>query len=125
MIKYRQLDPNTCSIVVSVQAPRPDEQMLAQIADVCRWYAAAGPPTSRRQAAALAELAHITAGRTDLLARYAGQSLARHDSGPEAAVCERAAQLCITAGADMSLIDRWSREGRGRDATRTGQHRQQ
>ena len=100
--------------MVGVQALSPDEQMLAQIADVCRWFAAGGPPTSRRQAAALAELAHITAGRTDLLARYAGQTLARHDNGPEAAVRERAAQLCITAGADMSLIDRWSREGRGR-----------
>lgn len=91
-----------------MRKPGADEQMLAQIADVCRWYAAGGPPTAQRQAAALAELAHITAGRTDLLARYAGQSLASHDTGPDATVHERAAQLCITAGADMSLIDRWS-----------------
>jgi hypothetical protein len=95
-----------------VHAPDTDEQMLAQIAGVCRWYAAGGPPTAQRQAAALAELAHITARRTDLLARYAGQSLARHDTGPDATVHERAAQLCITAGADMSLIDRWSRQDR-------------
>ena len=103
-----------------MQEPGTDEQVLAQIADVCRWYAAGGPPTARRQAVALAELAHITAGRTDLLARYAGQSLAMHDTGPDTAVHERAAQLCITAGADMSLIDRWSRQSRSRNAARTG-----
>ena len=50
--------------------------MLAQIEDVCRWYAVGGPTTGRRQAAALAELAHITGGRTELLARYAGERLA-------------------------------------------------
>ncbi|SRR5258708_3201785 len=99
--------------------------MLAQIADVCRWYAVGDPPTAHRQAAALAELAHITAGRTGLLARYAGQSLAWHDTGADAAVHERAAQLCIIAGADMSLIDRWSGQSRPRNATRTGQRPQQ
>jgi hypothetical protein len=87
---------------------------LAQIADMCRWYAVAGPPTGLRQAAALAELAHITGGRTDLLARYAGQSLARHDAALDKAVHEPAAQLCILAGADMDLIERWRREGRPR-----------
>lgn len=68
-----------------------------------------GVPIARREAAALAELAHITAGRTDLLARYAGQSLASHGTGLDATMHERAAQLCITAGADMNLIGRWSR----------------
>jgi len=92
-----------------MQEPGTDDQLLAQIADVCRWYAGGDPPTAQREAVALAELAHITAGRTDLLARYAGQSLARHDTGPESTAHERAAQLCITAGADMSLIERWSR----------------
>lgn len=110
-------------MMTGVQAPDTDEEMLAQIADVCRWYAAGGPPTAQRQAAALAELAHITAGRTDLLARYAGQSLARHDTRPDVAMYERAAQLCITAGADMSLIGRWCHESR--KATRTSRRRQQ
>lgn len=84
--------------------------MLEQIADVCRWYATGGPPTAQRQAVALAELAHITAGRTDLLARYAGLSLALHDIKPEDSVHLSAAQLCITAGADMNLIEGWRRE---------------
>ena len=111
--------------MVAVQAPDTDEHMLAQIADVCRWYAVAGPATAQRQAAALAELAHITAGRTDLLARYAGQSLAGHDTGPGNAVHERAAQLCITAGADMDLIDRWSREDRRHLVTTSTKRRKQ
>lgn len=103
-----------------MQASGGDEQALAQIADVCRWYAVGGPPTAQRQAAALAELAHITGGSTDLLARYAGQSLATHDAGADAAVHERAAQLCITAGADMNLIDRWSRENRHKKTISSG-----
>jgi hypothetical protein len=88
--------------------PGADDHLLSQIADVCRWFAIGGQPTSQRQAAALAELAEITAGRTDLLARYAGHSLARHDAGPDAAMFECAVQLCIPAGADMRLIERWS-----------------
>ena len=92
-----------------VKSSGAEEQILAQIADVCRWSVGAGPPTAQRQAAALAELAHLTGGQTDLLARYAGQSLARHDTGPDDTVHERAAQLCITAGADMDLIERWRR----------------
>lgn len=91
--------------------------MLAQIADVCRWYAG-GPPSGRREAAALAELAHIAAGRTDLLALHAGQVLAQRDTGSSVMANERVVQLCITAGADMNLIDRWSHESSRHDASR-------
>ena len=105
-----------------MQEPGTDDHLLSQIADVCRWCAVGGPHTAQRQAA---ELAQITAGRTDMLARYAGQSQAWHDIGPDAAVHERAAQLCITAGADMGLIERWGRERRPRGATRTSERPQQ
>ena len=104
-----------------MRAPSGDDHLLSQIADMCRWYAVAGPPTAQRQASALAELAEITAGRTDLLARYAGQNLPQHGTGPDAAMYERAVQLCITAGADMSLIERWSRESRPRRQHTTDQ----
>jgi hypothetical protein len=100
--------------------PDVDEQLLTQIADTCRWYAD-GPATARRQATALTTLADLVTGRTDLLARYASQHLARHGTGPDAAACERAVQLCITAGADMSLIEHWSRESQPRRAARTDQ----
>jgi hypothetical protein len=85
------------------------------------WWYASGAPTARRQATALTALADLAADRTDLLARYAGQHLAQHGAGPEAAACERAVQLCITAGADMSLIERWSRESLSRRMARTEQ----
>jgi hypothetical protein len=96
-----------------VHASDADDHLLSQIANVCRWYAISGPPTAQRQAAALAELAQITAGRT----------VARH-TGPDASAYERATQLCITAGADMSLIAYWSRESRHRHATRTNRRPQ-
>jgi hypothetical protein len=60
----------------------------------------------------------MTGGRTDDLARYAGQSLAWHDTWPDNTVHERAAQLCIAAGADMDLIKRWRREAAPRGVAR-------
>jgi hypothetical protein len=92
-----------------MQAPGDDDHKLTQIADTCRWYATEGPPTPQRQAAALAELAHITNGQTDLLARYAGQALSHHAPTP---ATDRAIQLCITAGADMTQISHWSHQTR-------------
>jgi hypothetical protein len=47
----------------------------------------------QRQAAALAELAHITSARTDLLAQYASQNLEWHDTGPYDTVHERICAL--------------------------------
>jgi hypothetical protein len=106
--------------MLDVKSPDTDEYLLGQITDVCRWYAG-GPPSSQRQSTALTELAHLAAERPDLLARYAGQTLASHDTGPDAPACERAVHLCITAGADMTLIDHWSHESRPRGTTRPGQ----
>lgn len=80
-----------------------DELTLTQIADTCRWYATAGPPTAQREAAALARL---TAGQTSLLARYVGQLLHQPTPGPDSAARDRAFQLCITAGAGTTLIER-------------------
>lgn len=77
-----------------------------------RMYAAGTRPVARRPRNARPppslSFAHIAAGRTDLLARYAGQRLALHDDiVPDASMRERAVQLRITAGADMCyLIDR-------------------
>jgi hypothetical protein len=108
-------------MIVSMRESDSDERMLGQIADTCRWYAAAGPPTAQRPATALTTLAQITGGRTDLLARYAGQSLAWHDVRPDGPAHQTAAQLCIDAGADMALIEQWHHQYRPRSAARTGQ----
>ena len=89
-----------------VRAPVSDEELLAQIDDICRWFAASGPPAIQRQTAALVELKYIADGRSDLLTRYAGQCLRREGrGGPSAGMRERLAQLCIDAGADPGLID--------------------
>lgn len=109
---YQAPRSNLSSIVRRVQAHDEDDLVLSQIADTCRWFADGGPPSAQRQAAALAELAHLTKGRTELLARFAGQSLVGQRDDTVAAARDRAVQLCITAGADMSLIERWSRESR-------------
>ena len=105
-----------------MREPESDEYRLGQIADTCRWYATAGPPTAQRRATALTTLAQIAANRTDLLARYAGQSLAWHDTRPDDPAHETAAQLCITAGADMNLIEQWHGQNSRRSASRPGHH---
>jgi hypothetical protein len=102
-----------------MREPESDDYRLGQIADTCRCYAAAGPPTQQRRATALTTLAQITAGRTELLARYAGRSLAWHDTRPEDPVHETAAQLCIDAGADMALIEQWHHQSSPRGPART------
>ena len=108
-------------MMTGMREPVSDERMLGHIADTCRWYAAAGPPTAQRRATALTTLAQITGGRTDLLARYAGQSLAWHDAQPDDPAHETAAQLCIDAGADMALIEQWHHQSRPRSGARTSQ----
>ena len=110
--------------MLTVRSEDSDEQRLAQIADVCRWYACTGPPTAQRQMAALTELAHLTAGRTEFLARYAGQSLAEHDTADCEPFSQRAVQLCITAGADTDLIEHWRTRNRFGNGTGPGPRHQ-
>jgi hypothetical protein len=53
-------------------------------------------------------------GRADLLAKRAGLALGYGERQPEAAHYQRMAELCIAAGADKTLIQRWIDVGRGR-----------
>lgn len=90
----------------TVRESVPDERLLAQIDDVCRWYSASGPPTAQRLAAALIELAHTSGGRTGLLARHASRCSRHQDhkrSGVE--LREHAADLCIAVRADPSIAE--------------------
>src|SRR5215813_9069561 len=66
------------------------------------------------RAAALAELAEVAAGRSDLLAQCAGLEVGLHEGDLDEARHLLAAQLCIEAGADTSQITRWIDEGRRR-----------
>ena len=66
---------------------------------------------------AVAELAEAAAGRADLLAERAGTALGFGEGRPDAARYRQIAELCIAAGADPALIERWIKVGRERAAT--------
>ena len=65
---------------------------------------------------AVAELAEAAAGRGDLLAERAGTALGFGEGRPDAARYRQIAELCIAAGADPALIERWIKIGRERAA---------
>lgn len=79
-------------------------------------HARRGPLTGEQEAAALAELAEVADGRVDLLAEHAGVLLGFHEPDIDAAVYDRIAQRCISAGADMVAIESGIGEGRRRSA---------
>jgi len=58
----------------------------------------------------------VAAGRTDLLAECAGTALGFGEGSQDAARYRQIAELCIAAGADRSLIERWITVGRQRAA---------
>ena len=66
---------------------------------------------------AVAELTEAAAGRADLLAERAGTALGFGEGRPDAARYRQIAELCIAAGADQALIERWIKVGRERAAT--------
>jgi hypothetical protein len=67
---------------------------------------------------ALDELREIVGGRADLLAQHAGVCIGSNEGELDEEMRLREAQLCIDAGADMSLIPAWIDEGRRRRAER-------
>src|SRR6516164_9343173 len=75
-------------------SPDPDRLRYAQIAGAIARHALGWRLTADEEAAAVAELTEAAAGRADLLA-----------------------ELCIAAGADPALIERWIKVGRERAAT--------
>ncbi len=93
-----------------------DRLTLAQIAGVIMRHARTGSMTGAQQAAALAELAEVANGRVDLLAEHAGVALAFQENDADPGLAQRVAQLCISAGADIALIEQWIGEGSRRAA---------
>src|SRR5216684_4499157 len=87
--------------------PEQDRLTRARIHGVITRHVRTGPLTGARQAAALADLAEVASGRVDLLAEHAGVALGFHEDDLDAALHQRGAQLCITAGADIAKIDHW------------------
>ena len=95
--------------------PDPDRLRYAQIAGAAARHAQAWL-TAEQEAAAVAELTEAAAGRADLLAECAGTALGFGEGGQDAARYRQIAELCIAAGADRSLIERWIAVGRQRAA---------
>ena len=91
-----------------------DRIRLAQIAGTASRYATQRELNGQNREAAVAELAAVADGRRDLLAEHAGIVVGCHEGALDEALSLRAAQLCVDAGADASLIPRWIAEGRRR-----------
>jgi hypothetical protein len=90
-----------------------------RITGIAARHAPAWRPGGQRNAAAVAELAEVADGRADLLAKCAGLALGYGERQPEAAYYQAMAELCLAAGADKTLIQRWIDIGRLRAATTT------
>jgi hypothetical protein len=87
-----------------------DKALLAEITGVARRLAR-GQLTGAEQQEAAAALSQVAQGRADLLAEAAGLAIGSQEGGREEARHLRAAQLCIDAGADLSLIPQWAEAG--------------
>ena len=98
-------------------SPDPDRLRYAQIAGAVARHALGWRLTAEEEAVAVAELAEAAAGRADLLAERAGTALGFGEGRPDAARYRQIAELCIAAGADPALIERWIKVGRERAAT--------
>jgi hypothetical protein len=96
--------------------PDPDRLRYAQIAGAVARHALGWRLTADEEAVAVAELTDAAAGRADLLAERAGTALGFGEGRPDAARYRQIAELCIAAGADPALIERWIKVGRQRAA---------
>ena len=94
-----------------------DRLLFGRIVDIAARHAPAWRPGGKENAAAITALAEAADGRADLLAKCAGLALGYGERQPEAAHYQRMAELCIAAGADKTLIQRWIDVGRHRAAT--------
>lgn len=97
-------------------SPDPDRLRYAQIAGAVARHALGWRLTADEEAVAVAELTEAAGGRADLLAERAGTALGFGADRPDAARYRQIAELCIAAGADRALIERWIKVGRERAA---------
>jgi hypothetical protein len=93
-----------------------DRLRYLEIAEAAARHAHGWRLSAQEETAAIAEIRQTAAGRADLLAERAGTALGYADAGCDAARCRQIAKLCIAAGADQALIERWVMTGRKRAA---------
>ena len=97
---------------IAITSHDRDHIRYAQIAGAAARHVQDWRFTAEDEAAAIAELTLAAAGRTDLLAERAGTALGFSEGGLEPARNRQIAELCIAAGADQTLIERWIAVGR-------------
>jgi hypothetical protein len=94
--------------------PDPDRILIAQITGTARHHARWRALTGDEEAAAVAKLRELAAGRADLLAEVAGIFEGTSEGELDEPLARQAAGLCRLAGADEDLIPEWVEEGRRR-----------
>jgi hypothetical protein len=100
-----------------MNSPDADHLIYGRIAGTAAKHAPAWRLGGQENAEAIAELAAAAGGRADLLAKCAGLALGYGERQPEAAHYQRMAELCIAAGADKTLTQRWIDVGQQRAGT--------
>jgi len=99
--------------------PVPDRILVAQLMGTARHHARWRELTADEEAAAVAELTELAAGRGDLLAEVAGITEGASEGRLDEPFARSAADLCRKAGADPEAIPAWIKVGRRRaEATR-------
>src|SRR5690242_4270041 len=96
--------------------PQADRILVAQLTGEARHRAKWRELTGDEEAAAVAALAELAGGRTDLLAEVAGILDGASEGELDEPLARCAAQLCRKAGADPEAIPAWIEEGRRRRA---------
>jgi hypothetical protein len=105
------------------RGPGADRILVAHLDGAAMRHARWRDPAPDEEAAAVAELTELAAGRADLLAEVAGLRLGFHAGDLDEPRARAAAYLCVKAGADEALIPAWIEEGRRRAANaRTPRH---
>jgi hypothetical protein len=98
------------------QRPHADRLLAAALFGTARHHAKWRDLTADEEAAAVAALRELAAGRADLLAELAGLEEGFHEGEPYESIARQVAMLCRLAGADPEAIPQWVTEGRRRRA---------
>jgi hypothetical protein len=97
-----------------VDRPQADRILIAQLTGEARHRSRWRALTEDEEAAAVAALVVLAAGRTDLLAEVAGIFEGGSEGELDEPLARQAAGLCRKAGADPDAIPAWVEEGRRR-----------